>query len=44
MPVLQAGVTHALWPIVVVASLAAVELGLRRDTEPGIVLLVAGAP
>jgi sterol desaturase/sphingolipid hydroxylase (fatty acid hydroxylase superfamily) len=40
MRVLQAGVTHALWPIVVVASVAAVGLGLRRDIEPGLVLLV----
>lgn len=39
MTVLRAGVTHGLWPSVVVAGVAGVELGLRHDIEPGIVLL-----
>src|SRR5215468_11075455 len=43
MTILQAAVTHALWPIVVVASIAAVELGLDRGIEPGLVLLVVNA-
>ena len=43
MTVLQAAVTHALWPIVVVASVVAIDLGLRQGIEPGIVLLVVNA-
>jgi len=40
MTVLRAGVTHGLWPFVVVGSIAGVELGLRHGVEPGIALLV----
>ena len=40
MTILRAGVTHGLWPLVVVGSIAGVELGLRHGGEPGIVLLV----
>jgi len=40
MTVLRAGVTRGLWPLVVVASIAGVELGLRHGVEPGVVLLV----
>jgi ornithine lipid hydroxylase len=43
MTVLRAGVTHGLWPFLVVAGIAGVELGLRHDIEPGVVLLVVNA-
>jgi sterol desaturase/sphingolipid hydroxylase (fatty acid hydroxylase superfamily) len=43
MSVLQAALMHGLWPIVVVGSVASVELGLRAGIEPGIVLLAVNA-
>jgi sterol desaturase/sphingolipid hydroxylase (fatty acid hydroxylase superfamily) len=43
MRILHTSVVIGLWPIVVVASIASVELGLRHGWEPGIVLLVINA-
>jgi sterol desaturase/sphingolipid hydroxylase (fatty acid hydroxylase superfamily) len=38
MTVLQAAITHALWPLVVLAGIASVELGLRLGYDPAAVL------
>ena len=43
MRIVQTAVVIGLWPVVVVASVVAVELGLRHDVEPGLVLLVVNA-
>ena len=39
MTVLQAAITHGLWPLLVVAGVTAVELGLQLGYEPAAVLL-----
>jgi len=38
MTVLQAAITHGLWPLVVVAGVALIELGLRLGHDPAAVL------
>jgi sterol desaturase/sphingolipid hydroxylase (fatty acid hydroxylase superfamily) len=40
MTVLRAAIAHGLWPLVVVAGVALVELGLRLGHEPAAVLFV----
>jgi sterol desaturase/sphingolipid hydroxylase (fatty acid hydroxylase superfamily) len=38
MTVLQAAITHGLWPLVVVAGIALLELGMRLGYDPAVVL------